>query len=85
MKQLELEIQEVYLGPIKDQNPMVRIHGPGPEDMTCGQCQHMIGWVYAKTYWKCAKRGDLTHGAKTDQRVRWQACGLFEERVDDDV
>lgn len=77
--QLELKIQAAYLGPYKDANPMTRIHGVGPEGTACGQCRHLVGWTRARTYWKCSKRGDLTHGAKTDQRKGWQACGLFEE------
>jgi hypothetical protein len=77
--QLELEIQTGYLGPVKDPNPMVRIHGPGPEGATCGTCAHLIGWQYSKVYWKCSLRGDLTHGAKTDQKKTWQACGLYDE------
>ena len=78
-KQLSLEMQTAYLGPVRSANPMVRIHGPGPEGTTCGQCVHLVGWVYSKTYWKCNRRGDLTHGKKTDQKKRWRSCGLFEE------
>lgn len=78
-EQLELEIQTAYLGPVRSPNPMVRIHGPGPKGAICGQCAHLEGWAYAKTYWKCSKRGDLTHGSKTDQKKTWQACGLFKE------
>lgn len=81
--QLELEIQAVYLGPKRSKNPMVRIHGPGPDGAVCGQCIHLVGWAYSKTYWKCSQRGDLTHGAKTDQKKRWMACGLFREKSGD--
>ena len=77
-EQLKLDIQTVYLGPEKSDNPMVLIHGPGPEGTTCGECTHLVGWAYAKTYWKCSKRGDLTHGKKTDQKKRWRSCGLYE-------
>ena len=79
-QQLELQIQTVYLGEKKSPNPMVLLHGPSPESAVCGDCKFLVGWAYAKTYWKCTKRGDLTHGAKTDQKKRWLACGLFEER-----
>jgi hypothetical protein len=78
-RQLKLKIQTVYLGPERSDNPMVQIHGPGPEDATCGQCVHLVGWAYSKVYWKCNQRGDLTHGAKTDQKKGWRACGLFKE------
>lgn len=79
MTQLELEIQTAYIGSCKDPNPMTRIHGPGPEGTICGTCKHLVGWQKSRIYWKCSKRGDLTHGAATDQRKGWQACGLYEE------
>lgn len=63
-------------------NPMVKLHGPGPDDATCGQCQHLKGVSYSKTYWKCSQRADLTKGAKTDQRKGWKACGLFQALAD---
>lgn len=78
-EQLELEIQTGYLGPVVSPNPMIQIHGPGPEGATCGRCAHLVGWARSRTYWKCSKRGDLTHGRKTDQLKGWRACGLFEE------
>ena len=81
--QLELKIQPVYLGPVRSPNPMVKIHGPGPEGATCGTCASLVGWAYAKTYWKCSLRGDLTHGRKTDQKKRWMACGLYKEEQDE--
>lgn len=77
-EQLKLEMETVYLGPIRSPNPMVKIHGSGPDGTTCGQCGYIFGRALARTYWKCGKRGDLTHGAKTDQKKRWMSCGLFE-------
>lgn len=77
-EQLELISQAAYIGPVADNNPMTRIHGPGPAGATCGGCKHLTGLAYSRTYWKCARRGDLTHGHKTDQKKRWQACGLYD-------
>jgi hypothetical protein len=65
-------------------NPMVRACGTGPEGTRCKTCTHLIAWAYAKTYYKCDKRGDLTHGKATDQRVNWSACSLYEERRKND-
>jgi len=64
----------------RGQNPMVRLLGPGPEGKTCGECKYLVGIRYARTYWKCSLRGDLTHGPATDQRKGWRACALFEGR-----
>lgn len=60
-------------------NPMVRAVGRGPEGKRCKTCKFLIGWAYAKTYYKCEKRGDLTHGKTTDQKLNWPACSLYEE------
>ena len=79
-EQLSLEIETVYLGPVRSPNPMVRLHGPGPEGATCGTCDHLFGRKYNRIYWKCGKRGDLTKSYRTDQRKRWMACGLYQER-----
>jgi hypothetical protein len=34
--------------------------------------------VYAKTYLKC-ELGPLSHGAATDWRASWPACGKYED------
>ena len=77
-KQLELIIQNVYLGDPRCPNPMVGPPGPGPVGARCGSCAFLEAWAYSKTYWKCSKRGDLTHGKATDQKKGWPACGLYE-------
>lgn len=84
MEQLELEIQTGYLGPEISPNPMIKFHGPGPEGTTCGQCKYLEGWARSRTYWKCSRRGDLTHGAKTDQRKGWRSCSLFKVKDESD-
>lgn len=53
------------------------LYGKGPDGAVCGQCVHLIGMQYAKTYWKC-RFGPKSHGPATDWRKRWQACGKFE-------
>lgn len=77
-EQLELDLGIAHLGKPRSPNPMVYLHGPGPEGSTCGACKHLEGHAYARMYWKCTMRGDLTHGAATDQRRRWPGCALFE-------
>jgi len=80
-EQLQLNIQEVYLGDPPNPNPMIQLHGPGPAGCTCGGCASLRGWGRSRTFWKCRRRGDLTHGKATDQLKRWSACGLYEVRV----
>lgn len=65
-------------------NPMLAVAGPGPEGRRCGDCVHlrMQGGV-AGRYYKCELRG-ITGGPLTDHRVRWPACGRFEEDPGDD-
>lgn len=47
------------------------------EDHTCGECKHCRALKMAGTYYKC-ELTRLTHGAATDWRKRWLACGKFE-------
>ena len=76
-EQLQLEQQEGYVGPVASPNPMVKVHGPGPEGARCKTCIHLLRYRQGR-YMKCELRGDLTHGAATDQRARWSACGKYE-------
>lgn len=56
------------------------LHGEGPKGKRCGDCEHFFAWGgYAGTYYKCRK-AKVTNGAKTDWRVRWPACGAWEDR-----
>ena len=53
----------------------------GPEDKTCGDCEHLTRIVRSKTYLKCGlDRESWTHGTGTDLRVRWPACERFTEK-----
>jgi len=62
-----------------DPNPMVRLHGRGPEGKACRSCRHMVTHTPTgnRTYWKCYRRG-ITNGAGTDHRLKWNACRLWE-------
>jgi hypothetical protein len=63
-----------------DPNEMCRIHGYGPEDRQCLNCAHHIIKRLSKDYHKCGVwHKPLTGGDRTDIRVRWRACGKFEE------
>lgn len=66
--------QPIYLSP----NPMVMLHGRGPEGVKCKSCQYLYRKPYhGKHYYKCEKHGD-TKGAGTDMRVGWEACKLYQ-------
>ncbi|MBM4048296.1 MAG: hypothetical protein FJ279_24605 [Planctomycetes bacterium] len=45
----------------------------------CGDCRHFQGISFARTYYKCDLTV-MTHGAATDWRATWPACGRFEKR-----
>jgi hypothetical protein len=61
-------------------NPLLAVHGPGPEGATCAGCRFLYRKDYrAGEYFKCSLRGD-TNGAGTDHRASWPACGKFEQR-----
>lgn len=57
-------------------NPCVAVYGSGPEGRTCGTCQYLEVWEYARRYYKCTLRLN-THGAATDHRLGWDACGKY--------
>lgn len=61
-------------------NPMRLKLGAGPDDKRCKHCAHFIRKEYAKTYFKCAFRGD-TNGPGTDHRANWPTCVKFEEEA----
>ena len=63
---------EIFMEP----NPMVRLHGLGPEGVTCKHCAYIRANQQASTYYKCTLRG-VTHGAGTDHRLKWKACAKF--------
>ena len=63
-------------------NPLIPLYGPGPEGARCGSCSHLFARRYAGTYYKCDLRRDGSSAA-TDHRVRWPACGRYEEATED--
>jgi hypothetical protein len=61
-------------------NPMIAYFGRGPDGTRCKTCVHCrYPDGYGRRYYKCDLRR-LTHGAATDHRVRWPACGRYEEK-----
>lgn len=63
---------------IEGVNPCLALYGYGPDGKECRECSHMRYVQYSKKYWKCDLR-ENTHGAATDHRRRWPACGRFEQ------
>jgi hypothetical protein len=64
--------------PPKPDNPCITLYGNGPEDARCKDCCHLLRLRYHdKTYIKCEMR-KITHGAGSDHRAGWLACGKFE-------
>jgi hypothetical protein len=62
---------------------MYQLHGQVVGE-TCKRCQHLIAVQYGKKYLKC-DQSTMTHGAATDWRAGWPACGLFVEATKRDV
>jgi len=63
--------------PAKKRNPMLRLHGPALDGLTCRTCVHLVAHHYQRTYYKCDLR-KITGGPATDHRVGWPACGRYE-------
>lgn len=57
-------------------NPCLKLYGLGPEGARCGTCKHLVRFRRGGTWYKCDLR-TMTHGANTDHRVRWPACGRY--------
>lgn len=58
---------------------MRSMHGKR-DDQKCGDCLHFRSTSgFARNYYKC-ELSKLTHGAGTDWRTKWPACGKWEER-----
>ena len=63
------------LSPIEE---LHALYGVTP-DKKCGECDLLRRYDYhGKRYYKCSLRR-ITHGAATDHRFSWAACGRFEE------
>lgn len=61
-------------------NPMVKVHGTGPEGKRCKHCTHFIIKQWGNRYFKCAFRGN-TNGPGTDHRANYPTCGKFESSI----
>lgn len=48
-----------------------------PAGKTCGDCAHLRGREWTRTYYKCALMKN-TGGPATDTRVSWPACERFQ-------
>jgi hypothetical protein len=59
-------------------NPVIAAYGVGPEGRQCKDCTHLCSHGRGKTFYKCDLR-NITHGAATDHRIAWPACGKFDE------
>ena len=62
---------------------MHNIHGK-VEGQTCKKCTHLVRFR-AGSYWFKCELTKQTHGASTDWRAGWQACGKYEEGPQDHV
>lgn len=60
-----------------EKNPMARVQGYFDGETKCNKCRFLCYHQAAKRYYKCQKRG-ITKGEKTDHRVNWLACKLYE-------
>jgi len=63
----------------RNPNPCVALYGEMP-GQTCKGCKYLIGWAHSRVYYKCQLR-KITHGAGTDHRVNWPACGKYEKKI----
>jgi hypothetical protein len=59
-------------------NPMVVLHGNGPEGTRCKTCLHLRTKQSSKSYFKCRLRSDWQGCTpRSDHRVNWPACGQY--------
>ena len=60
----------------REGNPMLAVYGPGPGSARCKTCAHLVRLRRGGTYRKCDLRRN-THGAATDHKATWPACGKY--------
>jgi hypothetical protein len=59
-------------------NPCVQVFGKGPDGAICKSCAYLFAHQPGnKRFYKCELR-NFTHGAASDHKVRWPACGRYE-------
>lgn len=66
-------------------NPCIAPYGLGPVGALCADCVHLRYAVERNPqarHYKCDLRR-LSHGAATDHKVRWTACGHYEKREEE--
>lgn len=57
---------------------MHALYGHGPEDQTCGHCQHLSEYQPGNAkFFKCNLYGP-TRSSASDWRKKWEACGAFK-------
>ena len=62
-------------------NPMVNLHGPGPQGATCRKCKHLYyDWetIGRKRHHKCTLRDPQRDDCLPDHRLSWPACAKWE-------
>jgi hypothetical protein len=59
-------------------NPMIPAHGI-TEGKKCKDCIFVYRREFAKRYYKCEKRGKPKASVQNDHKLKWDACGLFQE------
>ena len=63
---------------VPDKNPMLTKHGL-KKGKVCKSCKYFLREKFHdKTYFKCKMRG-VSRSASTDHRLKWLACGLYQE------
>lgn len=67
-----------------DDNPMVMKHGYGEKGKTCKDCAFLMrrevyGYWRNKNFYKCKKYPHQGRSERSDFRLKWNACKLFQE------
>ncbi len=61
-------------------NPCIRLYGLDPFGRTCRFCKHLKRYRQSTRWMKCDLRKN-THGAATDHKAKWPACGKYERAL----
>lgn len=60
-------------------NPLLSVYGVS-EGNICKNCIHLWRKRRSRTYLKC-DMVEMTNGAGTDWKAKWQACGKFKPNI----
>lgn len=63
---------------------LIRLHG-ACEGKKCRGCKFLHFITYSTTFSKCEKSEIGYKGKSTDWSQNWQACGLFEQKIDQPI